>query len=146
YSTVHTSPTSKPDKVASFNESESNLTISPSSIASSSSSTITSYSSCITYAFIPLASTFTPSSSLESILTTVSMSPLSYLPPRISAFVINPRSPTSAARLTVFHSPSPSISSPLSLPDNSAISSDVPSITVPFLNVIFAIFRIPPYI
>src|SRR5699024_8494187 len=81
YSTVHTSPTSKPDKVASFNESESNLTISPSLITSSSSSTITSYSLCNTYAFIPLASTFTPSSSLESILTTVSMSPLSYLPP-----------------------------------------------------------------
>src|SRR5699024_4636775 len=81
YSTVHTSPTSKPDKVDSFNESESNLTISPSSIASSSSSTITSYSLCNTYAFIPLASTVTPSESLLASWTTVSMSPLSYLPP-----------------------------------------------------------------
>src|SRR5699024_2103423 len=88
YSTVHTSPTSKPDKVASFNESESSLTVSPSSISSSSSSTITSYSSCITYAFIPLVSTVTPSESLSASWTTVSMSPLSYLPPAKYAFVI----------------------------------------------------------
>src|SRR5699024_5018811 len=146
YSTVHTSPTSKPDKVASFNESESNLTISPSLITSSSSSTITSYSSCITYAFIPLVSMVTPSESLSASWTTVSMSPLSYLPPAKYAFVISIRSPTSATRLTVFGSEScslsPSTSSPLSLSANSEISSDVHSITVQSLSVIFAIFRI----
>src|SRR5699024_11453948 len=41
YSTVHTSPTSKPDKVDSFNESESNLTISPSSISSALRTSLT---------------------------------------------------------------------------------------------------------
>src|SRR5699024_12848017 len=73
--TVHTSPALNPCKVGS--SVESNLTISPSSIASSSSSTITSYSLCNTYAFIPLASTVTPSESLLASWTTVSMSPLS---------------------------------------------------------------------